>query len=158
MLDSEYILPVLTALWTVFSPAFGLSNIGRGTCYLNASIQGLVHVPIIANIPSHVWKGTCGCSATSNCWLCYLGIRTASRHGRGLDTESGQPLWALKRLHLLMAPGGSTAKRNKPTPDDPDMVITLTTFVKCCCPNIKQVIKAVRVGQQWCQTLALSAG
>ncbi|KAL0031968.1 hypothetical protein WJX79_009426 [Trebouxia sp. C0005] len=80
-----------------------LVAIKKATCYVNAAIQALVHVPAVANLRVQDWRKGCGCKpeAKGFCTLCYLGIRVQSSFGKGPETAAKKPLGMLQRLHLL---------------------------------------------------------
>ncbi len=83
-----------------------LGAIKRATCYVNAAVQALVHIPAVANLRVQDWRKSCGCKPDSKgcCTLCYFGIRVQSSFGKGPETAANKPLGILQRLHLL---GGS---------------------------------------------------
>lgn len=126
------VFPALTGGLRSSLPARVLQNYRNATCYANAAIQVLVHLPHVANMPVEEWKLRCGCSRNSTCWLCYLGLRVASSHGDG--SEGSKPTWVLKRFHLL-DPGSSAEKRNRPTPQDPDQASLVTECITAIHPT-----------------------
>ncbi len=83
-----------------------LGAIKRATCYVNAAVQALVHIPAVANLRVQDWRKGCGCKPDSKgcCTLCYFGIRVQSSFGKGPETAAKKPLGMLQRLHML---GGS---------------------------------------------------
>ena len=116
------VFPPLTGQGVSFSrPGQGLKNTKKATCYINSIIQAWAHTPNIVNLAKETWKKRCGCSSTSTCWLCYMGLRTASIHSHEdlPESEGNSPVWLLKRVHLLL-PNSSTAKRNQQTFTDPE--------------------------------------
>jgi len=80
-----------------------LVAIKKATCYVNAVVQAVVHVPAVANLRVQDWRKGCGCKPDSKgfCTLCYLGIRVQSSFGKGPETAAKKPLGMLQRLHLL---------------------------------------------------------
>lgn len=124
--------PALTGRLRSSRPVQALQNYRNSTCYANAALQVLVHLPHIANMPVEEWKQRCGCSHNSTCWLCYLGLRVASSHGDG--SEGPSPIWALKRLHLLDRES-SKERRNRPTPLDPDQASLVTECIAATLPT-----------------------
>ena len=80
-----------------------LGAIKRATCYVNAAVQALVHIPAVANLRVQDWRKSCGCKPDSKgfCTLCYFGIRVQSSFGKGPETAAKKPLGMLQRLHLL---------------------------------------------------------
>ena len=82
-----------------------LAAIKKATCYVNAAVQAVVHLPAVANLRVQDWRKGCGCKPDSKgCTLCYFGIRVQSSFGKGPETAAKKPLGMLQRLHLL---GGS---------------------------------------------------
>lgn len=124
--------PKLTGLCLRFcAAAQPLTNCKRATCYVNSVVQAWVHTPALANLKEADFKQRCGCPADKWCWLCYLGFRTASSHGSGLEAADKAPTWVLKRLHLLMEGAGSKPGRKKATPEDADQVIPVNNVNIC---------------------------
>ena len=82
-----------------------LAAIKKATCYVNAAVQVVVHLPAVANLHVQDWRKGCGCKPDSKgCTLCYFGIRVQSSFGKGPETAAKKPLGMLQKLHLL---GGS---------------------------------------------------
>ena len=83
-----------------------LGAIKRATCYVNAAVQALVHIPAVANLRVQDWRKSCGCKPESKgcCTLCYIGITVQSSFGKGPETAAKKLLGMLQRVHML---GGS---------------------------------------------------
>ena len=97
-MSGSSVFPALTSGIPRFSRAAqGLKNFQNATCYVNAVLQAVVHLPHLASVPKAEWKKRCRCSQNSTCWLCYLGLRVAA--SRGDEREDQAPSWILKRLH-----------------------------------------------------------
>jgi len=104
---SSMTLPVLSGRHLALRQAGQpLGAIKRATCYVNAAVQALVHIPAVANLRVQDWRKSCGCKPDSKgcCTLCYIGIRVQSSFGKGPETAAKKPLGILQRLHQL---GGS---------------------------------------------------
>ena len=70
----------------------GLENQGA-TCYINSTVQCLVHNPVLANLSHSVLKEACSCRS---CALCYLGYRIRCSFDKGAkiaETQAGFPKW-----------------------------------------------------------------
>lgn len=71
----------------------GLENQGA-TCYINSTVQCLVHNPILANLGFGVLRRTCKCKG---CALCYLGYRVRCSFSTTGNAEAaaGYPKWMI---------------------------------------------------------------
>lgn len=74
----------------------GLENQGA-TCYINSTVQCLVHNPIVANLGFSFLRQTCGCKL---CALCYLGYRVRCSFPLNLtrppgEAARGYPAWMI---------------------------------------------------------------
>lgn len=70
----------------------GLENQGA-TCYINSTVQCLVHNPVLANLSHSLLKEACTCRS---CALCYLGYRIRCSFDKGAkiaETQAGFPKW-----------------------------------------------------------------
>lgn len=77
----------------IFRVGCGLENQGA-TCYINSTVQCLVHNPILVNLCYRDYKGRliCGCK---KCALCYIPYRLKQSFGSGLEGQMAYPKWMI---------------------------------------------------------------
>lgn len=76
-----------------FRVGCGLENQGA-TCYINSTVQCLVHNPILVNLCYRDYKGSqiCNCK---RCALCYIPFRLRMSFGSGLEGKLPYPKWMI---------------------------------------------------------------
>ena len=76
-----------------FGIGSGLENQGA-TCYINSTLQCLIHNPILVNLCYRDYKGSmiCGCK---QCALCYIPYRIRQSFGSGLEGKLPYPRWMI---------------------------------------------------------------
>ena len=83
----------LSSKWqTCSGVGHGLENQGA-TCYINSTVQCLVHNPVLANLSQSYLKQICNCR---QCALCYLSYRIRCSLDRNKvlsETQAGFPQW-----------------------------------------------------------------